>query len=317
MSDRPIPLMRPTTLSCGFPAIEPEVFRTPGGAPYFKEAGVAIVAKTDFNLDVAAGFFESWDAGLGFMGYMADEPTDDNPADLCKFAGQLCYLSFGPNRTANADAAKYIGHILDSGHGSVLEHATYSLLLYGIDRTVTHELIRHRAGFGFSQVSQRYCDGKTLRFVERPEWQPERLPADAPDELAGLVLDAHEEFMEDVDRAVKGRDRRSMKAGSMAVSGHPMMQAEGATARRKRVNQAVRDGLPGYTEAPILVTGNARAWRNFVDQRAVAAADVQIRELAVKALRCLRHASPLIFGDYAIATEADGVAAAASKWRKV
>jgi thymidylate synthase ThyX/5-methylcytosine-specific restriction endonuclease McrA len=31
----------------------------------------------------------------------------------------------------------------------VLEHANISMLLYGIDRAVTHELVRHRAGWGF------------------------------------------------------------------------------------------------------------------------------------------------------------------------
>ena len=47
----------------------------------------------------------------------------------------------------------------------------FFFLWYGVSRTVTHELVRHRAGMGFSQLSQRYVSGKVLRFVERPEYQ--------------------------------------------------------------------------------------------------------------------------------------------------
>src|SRR3712207_7300673 len=42
-----------------------------------------------------------------------------------------------------------------AGHGSVLEHASFNFLLYGISRSVTHELVRHRAGAAFSQISDR------------------------------------------------------------------------------------------------------------------------------------------------------------------
>lgn len=313
----PIPLRHPTTLACGFAAIEPEVFKTPAGTPYFKEAGVAMVGKTDFNLDAAAGFFESWDAGLGFMGYMADEPTDDNPGDLCKLAGQLCYLSFGERRTKNADAERYHGHIKESGHGSVYEHATYSFLLWGVDRALTHELVRHRAGFGFSQVSQRYCDGKTLRFVERPEYQVERIPSELHEALAWKTGMQHADFEGLIDAAREGYEARAYNLATSGELGHQMIHGTTGTARRKRVNQAARECLPNCTEAPIVVTGNARAWRNFVDQRASVHADVPIRELAVKVLRCLQHASPVIFGDYEIATGEDGVDFATSRWRKV
>jgi len=94
--------------------------------------------------------------------YFADEQIalGGDGAQLAKFAGQLCYLSFGAQRTRNSEAAKYLEHIKASGHGSVFEHVNYSLLLWGVSRAFTHELVRHRAGFGFSQVSQRYIAGR-------------------------------------------------------------------------------------------------------------------------------------------------------------
>ena len=62
----------------------------------------------------------------------------------------------------------YLDNIKKQGHGSVLEHANYSLLVEGVSRSLTHELVRHRAGFAYSQLSQRYVDEKDASFVVPP-----------------------------------------------------------------------------------------------------------------------------------------------------
>src|SRR5213082_3681407 len=63
---------------------------------------------------------------------------------------------------------EYLENIKKQGHGSVLEHANYSLLLEGVSRSLTHELVRHRAGFAYSQLSQRYVDESEANFVVPP-----------------------------------------------------------------------------------------------------------------------------------------------------
>src|SRR5438034_11227619 len=73
-------------------------------------------------------------------------------------------MSFAKPRTGGNQA--YIGHILEVGHGSVLEHAVWNLIITGVSRSFTHELIRHRAGFGYSQLSQRYVDESEASYVE-------------------------------------------------------------------------------------------------------------------------------------------------------
>ncbi|HZY65078.1 MAG TPA: FAD-dependent thymidylate synthase [Rubrobacteraceae bacterium] len=81
------------------------------------------------------------------------------------FSGN-CYASFGPRRTTNENAAAYFERLTSAGHGSVLEHASFSFLLYGISRSVTHELVRHRAGAGFCLTgdtmvySDHFCNGQ-------------------------------------------------------------------------------------------------------------------------------------------------------------
>src|SRR5271156_5636198 len=71
---------------------------------------------------------------------------------LSEVAGRLCYMSFAKPRPGGNKT--YLDHILQVGHGSVLEHAAWNFVFTGVSRSLTHELVRHRAGFGFSQLSQ-------------------------------------------------------------------------------------------------------------------------------------------------------------------
>src|ERR1700676_3419421 len=109
---------------------------------------------------------------------------------LVEAAGRVCYMSFAKPRPGGNEA--YIGHILQVGHGSVLEHAVWNLLFTGISRSLTHELIRHRAGWGYSQLSQRYVDESVAEYVE-----PDPIAQDP--ELHQLWLDAvghaHQAYM--------------------------------------------------------------------------------------------------------------------------
>src|SRR5438094_7170254 len=87
---------------------------------------------------------------------------------LNEVAGRTCYMSFGKGRKANQE---YLENILSSKHGSVLEHAVWNLLITGVSRALTHELVRHRAGFGYSQLSPRYVDESEARYVVPPLYQ--------------------------------------------------------------------------------------------------------------------------------------------------
>src|SRR5512146_61465 len=85
---------------------------------------------------------------------------------LAEFAGRICYMS--QHNPAQRTTAEYLDNIKKQGHGSVLEHAVYVLLIEGISRSCSHELVRHRAGFGYSQLSQRYVDESQAAFVMPP-----------------------------------------------------------------------------------------------------------------------------------------------------
>src|SRR6516162_7335424 len=89
--------------------------------------------------------------------------TEIAAEELCETAGRVCYMSFARPRPGGN--ATYLGHIKEVGHGSVLEHAVWDLLFTGVSRSLTHELVRHRAGMGYSQLSQRYVDESVAEYV--------------------------------------------------------------------------------------------------------------------------------------------------------
>ena len=290
------------TVNDGFPAIHSQVHHTEAGTPYLKTPGVVVLAKPQTNVAGLAGFLEGFDPNLRFTEYL-DDPTElPDSTQLCKTAGQTCYASFGPRRTTNENAAAYIERLTSAGHGSVLEHSSFNFLLYGISRSVTHELVRHRAGVAFSQISQRYVSGTVLRFVERPEYQLD-------DEL-------HELFEERADRAAAEYEAMAEQLLERQEGGASMLTADFKTDARKKVQQTARSLLPNETEAPMVFTGNVRALRHIIEMRADAHAESEIRNLALRIFLCLRTVDPILFGDYELAELPDGTYTVTTKNRK-
>jgi thymidylate synthase (FAD) len=214
---------------------------------------------------------------------------------LSEVAGRVCYMSFARPRPGGNKA--YLDHILEVGHGSVLEHAAWNFVFTGVSRSLTHELIRHRAGFGYSQLSQRYVDESVAEYVE-----PDAIAADP--ELHALWLDAvghaHRAYVRLVEKlAERFRDEPDR------------------TARRKLARQAARSVLPNATETKIFVTANARALRHFIEERGSRHAEPEIRRLAVKVLEVMKAEAPHLFADYQLVPLPDGTSEATTPHRKV
>jgi thymidylate synthase (FAD) len=290
------------TVSEGFPAIHSPTYRTPAGTPYLKAPGVVMLARPRTNIAGLAGFLEGFDTDLGFSGYVEDSTPLPDSSQLCKTAGQLCYASFGPRRTKNENATAYFKRLTSAGHGSVLEHASFSFLLYGISRSVTHELVRHRAGVGVSQISQRYVSGAVLRFVERPEY--------------GDDNELHRLFVERADRAAAEYEAMAERLLERQEGGSARLSADYKTDARKKVQQTARSLLPNETEAPMIFTGNVRAFRHIIEMRADAHAESEIRNLAVRIYLCLHAVDPILFGDYEIGHLPDGSLTVTTEHRK-
>ncbi|HEX6815743.1 MAG TPA: FAD-dependent thymidylate synthase [Gemmatimonadaceae bacterium] len=214
---------------------------------------------------------------------------------LSEFAGRLCYMS--QRNPASRATREYIENIKRQGHGSVLEHATYSLLLEGVSRSLTHELVRHRAGFAYSQLSQRYVDESEANFVVPPAIiGDERLETEWREQI------------ESAQRAYVMLVEELMKRYAWVAD---------KVHRRKMAREGARGVLPNSTETKIVVTANARAWRTMLELRSSEGAELEIRRTAVAVLRVLSAEAPALFSDFEIYEAADRREAARVAYHKV
>lgn len=249
---------------------------------------------------------------------------------LIEVAGRLCYMSFAKPRPGGNKA--YLSHILEVGHGSVLEHGIYNFIITNISRTCTHELVRHRAGFGYSQLSQRYVDESTAEYVE-----PDCIAND--DSLHSIwqvsVAQSHEAYKHLAQQlyekyAKEDRFKCSYCNGYGFNATAPLKEQrncseckgkgvlpEKITELRKTARQAARSVLPNATETKIFVTANCRAIRHFIEMRASRFAEPEIRAVALQILMFMQIEAPNIFGDYEVTEVEPGILEAVTKNRKV
>jgi len=242
----------------------------------FREPRITVLARQTFT-------------GAPHIQWQSDS---DVPGEaVAEFAGRLCYLSFGADagfegghrliagRTTNRE---YLLNILRTRHGSVLEHAVWTLLLEGVSRALTHELVRHRH-FSYSQLSQRYVDESEVGFVLPPEIAEGTAAFEIWKESCERANDEYRALLAEIEEQVKDEPSKTL--------------------RRKRARQTARSLLPNAAETKIVVTGNARAWRHFIELRGSPHADTEIRRLAMKTLACLQEEAPNLFGDYRVVGE--------------
>lgn len=196
-------------------------------------------------------------------------------AQLAEYAGRICYMS--QSNPAHRTTQSYLSNIFAQGHGSVLEHANVSMLLEGVSRSLTHELVRHRAGWAYSQLSQRYVNLSDTAFVIPP---------------AFIGRDTATQLWE---AAMIGslRHYNNLSQEMLASLEH----VEDKVLRRKMARESARSVLPNATETKIVATANIRAWRHFLALRGSVHADQEIRRLAFHCYARLASRMPEFFSD--------------------
>lgn len=213
------------------------------------------------------------DKGIALHEWMESDVGDADPDVLAEFSGRACYLSFrkpNPKTRANVD---YIDHIIEVEHFSVLGHASVSYYVEGASRSLTHELIRHRF-LVFSQLSQRYVKLDTeLDYVVPPAVQGNEKAEAILARVADYAVNAYQVLLRELTEA-------------------------NPDATPKQLREAARAVLPGMTETKIVVSGNLRAWRDFLEQRLAPGADAEIFDFAQTVLKDLAGYAPNTFGDF-------------------
>lgn len=225
---------------------------------------VWVIAYTAVDYDAAqqaSGM--QWDYRNG-SAYSAD--------DLAEFAGRCCYQSW--SNPGNKTNEQYLANILEKMHFSVMEHASVTFHISGISRSLSHEFVRHRH-FSYSQLSQRYVDEK-----------------DSPIVLPPIIV-----ALQDPDLNILYEDSEEQARNAYSLAVEILMKRYNYS--RKDARSAARALFPNMWSTQLVVTGNHRAWRDFLDKRLSPAADEEIRELARLILNELKKLAPSTYQDMA------------------
>ena len=201
-----------------------------------------------------------------------EEQWDAGEMDtLAEFAGRSCYQSWQRPNPATATNEGYLANILKQGHFSVLEHASATFYVQGVSRALTHELIRHRH-LSYSQLSQRFVN------------------EDREDDLVLPPAAEGDEVAEELHKAAHAHAHNHYRAlvDHYTSKGLP----------RKQAREAARAVLPNQQETKLVVSGNARAWRDVIAKRNDPAADAEIQRFAAEVLRQLKTVAPNMFQDF-------------------
>ena len=176
-------------------------------------------------------------------------------------ACRTCYSELDPQEifrraiageVAPASMQRLISNVIESGHGSTIEHVVFTFALSGVSRTLSHQLVRHRAGVAFDQQSQRYVKFKGAATM---------LPGD------------HRRGRPRAPRALRGAGRRGARrcTASCVEAGVP--------------GEDARFVFPNATRTNLVMTTNLRALIHMSGLRLCTMAQWEIRRL----FQLIRH----------------------------
>lgn len=246
------------------------------------KAKIYLISRPRFNIE-------------SFLSFLQEERTEwfrsqraTEAEEIVEIAGRICYMSFGEKQSPRRNG-EYLHNLIDQGHESVLEHVSWTFLLTGISRAFTHQLVRHRVGFSFSQLSQQYHEETSATFVEPAHLQqsPEALQA-----WRRAVAVSQESY-----RVILDSLSRREGASASGLSKKEL---------KRTIRSAARSVLPNATETKIVVTANARALRHFFDVRGSIPGDIEMREVAAEVFKLVRAEAPSLFDDFTLESMSDG-----------
>lgn len=117
------------------------------------------------------------------------------PEKLVAAAAKLCYSHAGAAEIMEdltpENVDKFLNRLMDMGHASPIEHASFTFAIEGVSRALTHQLVRHRMA-SFSQKSQRYVTEGQFNYI-------------VPYEIANIP-EAKEEYIRAMENAQHSYD---------------------------------------------------------------------------------------------------------------
>lgn len=198
---------------------------------------------------------------------------------LVAMAAKFCYSpadadtimdGLTPEKTAD-----FLKMLMDLGHESPVEHATFTFAIEDVSRSLLAQITRHRIA-SFSVQSQRYVNEKNFAFVTPPE-------------IANYDL-AHEAF-EDAMYNIQ----TSYNWLCTCLAANYVDAGMSAKEAMKKAQEDARYVLPNACTTKIMMTMNVRSLWNFFTLRCCNRAQWEIRELAWQMLHICRDVAPILF----------------------
>lgn len=175
--------------------------------------------------------------------------------DLVKMwvAARTCYSNKSPIQLYeeailkdNKDMVPLIKQCIDSGHLSITEHCNITVLVEGVSRVLTHQLVRHRH-VSYSQQSQRYCNMEdSVSYAVPDSINTRKDLLDGYNTLMTTIQDVYNVF---VKNGIKPEDARYI--------------------------------LPNATKSNIVFTLNLREFIHICHERLCTCAQKEIRDLVL------------------------------------
>ncbi len=251
---------------------------------------IYLIARPTFIVEEMRRFLHKND----MSGEKLRDASGTDAEKITEMATRLCYQSYKTGRKSS----DFHTNIIESGHGSTLEHVNWTFIIAGVSRSFSHELVRHRAGFAYSQLSQRYVDASDIAFVMPPAIQ--QLSVIDRDVWQWSMVQSLDAYKAQVKQLIDAYTKAELENGVFGdnVKSFSKLPRDVKTSIRKRAREAARSVLPNAAETHIAVTANARAWRHFIEMRSADYADAEIRKVAVAIYDVLVVESPQLFGDF-------------------
>lgn len=209
------------------------------------------------------------------------------PDRLVAAAARLCYSRVGATEImdnfSDEEVDKFLNILIDMGHQSPIEHASFTFAVEGVSRVLTHQLVRHRIA-SYSQQSQRYVKLDQFEYIIPPYIAQNQ-------QARELFIKAMEEDQEYYNKLTNILYKEHYKR----LIGEGMSRNSASRAAEKRAIEDARYVFPNACETKIVFTMNARSLYNFFNLRCCNRAQWEIREMAKEMLRQVREVAPILF----------------------
>lgn len=225
---------------------------------------------------------------------------------LVGVGGKRCYNSFevglNPNVTKiREDWSVYLDNILQSGHGSVTEHTSWTWAIEGCTRVMTAEANRHRAGVGISEASMRYIRLNSGEGV--PYWEPLMVREAPADPGVGGWDDRGDSFrkLEQKKRLTRQLFERVFNRASEEYAELERIWAEELAGNfhfKKQLTSMFRRTIPIGVSTGAIYTLNTRALRHVMTMRCSPGAEEEIAYAFGMIAKEMFSTEPRLFSDF-------------------